>query len=124
MRILFVSIVSSRRPQDISSRLLQDVSSRRLQDMSSRRLQDMSSRRLQDVISVTIFRLPRRLQDVKLLRLRRLEDIFKTCLEDVFKTSSKPTNVCWGRSVNLDHNTKAYSEPLETFKGELFSGNR
>ena len=46
--------------------------SRRLEDMSSRRLQDMSSRRLEDVFSVTIFRLPRRLQDVledvKLLR--------------------------------------------------------
>ena len=39
------------------------MSSRRLQDMSSRRLQDMSSRRLQDVFSVTIFRLPRRLED-------------------------------------------------------------
>ena len=47
-------------------------SSRGLQDMFSRHLQDMSSRRLQDVFSVTIFRLPRRLQDiledVKLLR--------------------------------------------------------
>ena len=31
---------------------------------SSRHLQDMSSRRLQDVFSVTILRLPRRLQDV------------------------------------------------------------
>ena len=50
---------------------------RRLQDMSSRRLQDMSSRRLQDVFSVTIFRLPRRLQDV-------LRDVFKTFLR-VFK---------------------------------------
>ena len=29
--------------------------------MSSRRLQDMSPRRLQDVFSITIFRLPRRL---------------------------------------------------------------
>ena len=34
--ILFVSIVSSRRLQDMSSRHLQDMSSRRLQDMSSR----------------------------------------------------------------------------------------
>ena len=39
------------------------MSSRHLQDISSRRLQDMSSRRLQDVFSVTIFRLPRRLED-------------------------------------------------------------
>ena len=44
------------------------MSSRGLQDMSSRRLQDMSSRRLQDFFSVTIFRLPKRLQHVKLLR--------------------------------------------------------
>ena len=42
---------------------------------SSRRLQDMSSRRLQHVFSVTILRLP-----------RRLEDVLKTCLEDVLKT--------------------------------------
>ena len=82
--------------------------------MPSRRLQDMSSRRLQDVFSVTIFRLPRRLQDVfktfcemssrrfqdvledeKLLRWRRVEDVFKTCLEDVFKKSWRPTSVCW-----------------------------
>ena len=67
--------------------------------MSSRRLQDMSSRRLADVFSVTIFHLPRRLEDVlediKLLRCRRVEDVFKTCLEDVFKTSSRPLNVCW-----------------------------
>ena len=61
--ILLVSIKSLRG--------LQDMSSRHLQDMSSRRLQDMSSRRLQDVFSVTIFRLPRRLQDV-------LQDVFKT----------------------------------------------
>ena len=77
--ILFVSIVCLRRLQDMSSRHLQGMSSRRLQDMpsrclqdmSSRCLQDMSSRRLQDVFSVTIFRLPRRLQDV-------LQDVFKT----------------------------------------------
>ena len=58
----------------MSSRRLQDMFSRRLQDMSSRRLQDMSSRRLEDVFSVTIFRLPRRLQDV---------------LREVLKTSSR-----------------------------------
>ena len=47
------------------------VSSRRLQDMPSKHLEDKSSRRLQDVFSVTFFRLSRRLQDfledVKLL---------------------------------------------------------
>ena len=65
--ILFVSI---------SLRVLQDISSRHLQDMSSKGLQDISSRRLEDA-----------LEDVKLLRWRRVED--------VLKTSSKPTNVCW-----------------------------
>ena len=49
-----------------------------------------SWRRLQHVFSVTILRLPRRLEDVledeKLLRWRRLEDVLKTCLEDVLKT--------------------------------------
>ena len=54
---------------------------------SLRGLQDMSSRRLQDV-----------LEDVKLLRWRRVEDVFKTCFEDVLKTSSRPTNVCWEAS--------------------------
>ena len=38
--ILFVSIVSSRRLQDMSSRYFQDMSSRRRQDMSWRRLQN------------------------------------------------------------------------------------
>ena len=75
--------------------------------MSPRRLQDVFKTCLQDAFSVTIFRLPRRLEDVledvKLLRWRRVEDVFKTCLQDVFKTclqdvfkmSSRPTNVCW-----------------------------
>lgn len=39
--------------------------------MSSRRLQDVFGRRLQDLS-----------EDVKLLRLRRAEDVFKTCLQD------------------------------------------
>ena len=70
-------------------------------------LQDMSWRRFQHIFSVTIFHLPRRLEDVlqrrlenaledeKLLCLRRLqdflttflEDVLKRCLEDIFKTS-------------------------------------
>ena len=69
------------------SRRLQDMSSRRLQDMSSRHLQDMSSILLQDVFSVTIFRIPRRLQEVLedkiLLRWRCVEDVFKACLQDM-----------------------------------------
>ena len=49
--------------------------------MSSRHLQDMSSRRFQDVFIVTIFRLPRRLQnvfqDVFKMSSRRLQDVLK-----------------------------------------------
>ena len=49
-----------------------------------------SSRRLQHVFSVTSFRLSRRhkdvLEDKKLLRWRRLENVLKICLEDVLKT--------------------------------------
>ena len=85
----------------LSPRRFADIFKTCLQDRSSRRLQDMSSRRLQYVFSVTIFRLPRCLQDVfktscemssrrlqdvledeKLLRWRRIEDVFKICLED------------------------------------------
>ena len=61
------------------------MSWRRPQDMPLRRLQDMSSRRLEDVFSVTIFRLPKLqdvLEDVTLLRWRRVEDVLEACLED------------------------------------------
>ena len=79
--IFFVSIVSSRRLQDMSSRHLQDISSSR---HVFKMLQDMTSRCLQDV-----------LEDINLLSWRYVEYVFKTCLEDVFKTSSRPENVCW-----------------------------
>ena len=59
--------------------------------MPSRCLEDMSWRCLQHVFSATIFRLPRRLEDIledeKLLRWRRLQDVLKTCLEDILRTS-------------------------------------
>ena len=84
--------------QDISSRRLQNMSLRDLQDMSSRLPQDMSSRRLQDVFGVTIFRLPRRLHDVLKTSLQDVfkQGVFKTCwktkncyAEEVLKTSSR-----------------------------------
>ena len=81
---------------------------------SWRRLEDMSWRRLQNVFSVTIFRLPRHLEDILQIRLedflktswrhleRRTEDVledekllgwrclvFKTSLRHVFKTYSR-----------------------------------
>ena len=45
------------------------------------------------------------LEDEKLLRWGRAEDVFKTCLEDVFKTSWKPTNVCWEVQIKELENT-------------------
>ena len=66
-----------------SSRHVFKTSSRRLQrdnfsssKTSSRRLQDVFARHLQYV-----------LEDEKLLRWRHFEIVFKTCLQDVFKTN-------------------------------------
>ena len=67
-------------------------------------LQDVlktSSTYFVDVFNITIFRLPKCLQDAfktslqdeKFLRWRRFEDVFKTCLKDVFKASWRPTNL-------------------------------
>ena len=110
---------------------------------SWRRLQDMSWRLLQHVFSVTIFRLPRRLdyilnmswrkdvlkmswghlascledvlEDEKLLRWRYLHNILKACVEDVLKT-------CLEYMTNLRHIQNAlirtqyfqYSSDFET----------
>ena len=76
---------------------LQDMSWRRLQHFFSvttlrlpRRLQDVLRRRLEHVFKTFSRTLARRLQDIledeKLLRWIRPQDVFKTCLEDVLKT--------------------------------------
>ena len=79
-----------------------------------------SWRRLQNVLSVTIFRLPRRFEDVlqmrlkdvledeKLLRWSRLEDVLKTCLEDVLKTSWWQTKCLLG--ISLSNKSKSVSD--------------
>ena len=82
---------------------------------SSRRLQDMSWRRLQHVFSVTIFRLPRRLEDALKTSWRRFEDISQDvlknvfedekllrwrCLEDVFRMSFRETKGLLGISAS------------------------
>ena len=54
-------------------------------EMSSTHLFKTSSRRLQDVFYVK--------EDEKLLRRRRTEDVFKTCLEHVSKTSWRQARV-------------------------------
>ena len=53
-----------------------------------------SSRRLEDVFSITLFRLPRRLEDVFKTYLqyvfqKRLQGVFKMSSQDVFKTFSR-----------------------------------
>ena len=69
--------------------------------MSSRRLQDMSSRRLEDVFSVTIFRLPGRLDDVlrKILKTssRRLQEVFKTSSRRLGRRKIIAPKTCWRR---------------------------
>ena len=37
----------------------------------------------------------RRLGRRKIVTLKTCENVFKTCLENFFKTSSRPANVCW-----------------------------
>ena len=69
--------------QDVFKTCLQNVFKSCLQDVlktSSKRLQDVFARRIQDI-----------LEDEKLLRWRRFED--------VFETSARPTNVCWAISL-------------------------
>ena len=60
----------------------------------------MSSRHLQDVLSVTIFRL----QDV-------LRDVFKTSLQDVFKTSRKTKN-CYADDVLKTSSRRLEDQPV------------
>ena len=60
----------------------------------------MSWRRLEDVFSVTIFHLPRRLQDVF---KSCLQDLFQRRLQDVFKTSSKTSSRRICKTSSLRH---------------------
>ena len=94
---------SSRHVFKTSSRHIFKTSSRHVFNTSSRHIFNTSSRRPQrnnlSSSKTSSRRLARCLQDVledvKLLRWRRVEDVFKTCLEDVLKTSSRPINVYW-----------------------------
>ena len=125
--ILFVSIMSSKRLKGMSSRHVFKTSSRHDFKTSSGRLQrnnfsfyktnvfktscKMSWRRLQGDFKKFSRHLQDVLEDVKLLHWRRLQDILKTSLEDVFKTSSRPTNIYWSfiktlRSFNVHKITK------------------
>ena len=87
---------------------LQDVlktSSRHVLKMSSTRLQcnnftssKTSSRRLQHV-----------LEDEKLLRWRRLQDVFKTCLEDVLMTWRRLEDISWRRLQDVLEANKMFT---------------
>ena len=94
------------------------TSLRRLQvvfKMSSRCLktcpQDVFKKCLEDAFSVTLFPLPRHLEDV-LTSLRYLARCLQNFLKDekllrwrhvadIFKTFWRPTNLCWGVSSNI-----------------------
>ena len=62
--------------------------------MSSKRLQDMPSRHLEGALSVTIFFLPRRLEEVFKTSWKTknqyAEDVLKTSSRHVLKTSCRP----------------------------------
>ena len=61
------------------------------------------------------------LEDEKLLRWRRVEKVFKTCTEDVFKTSWRPTNVCWEICLKIHQKTPVL-EPFLSVKLKRDSG--
>ena len=61
---------------------------------SSRRLQDMSWRRLQYVFSVTIFRLPRRLEDIS-------QDALKTSWRRLGRREIVTLKTCWRRLEDM-----------------------
>ena len=78
-----------------SSRHVFKTSSRHVFKTSSRHVFKTSSRRLQRNNFSSSKTSSRRLENEKLFRWRRTEDVFKTCLEDILKTSWRPTNICW-----------------------------
>ena len=54
-----------------------------------------------------------------LLRWRRFEGVFKTCLKDVFKMSWRPSNVCWVQSKHKKlFLTSKNEEPITTLSEE------
>ena len=99
------------------------MSSRRLQDMSSGRLQGMCSRRLEDVFSVTIFPLPRSLEEVLREALKTSSRCFKASSKDVFKKSWKTKNCCAEDVLKTSsrHVLKTSSRRLED--QQMFAGS-
>ena len=89
---MFVSTMSSRRVFKTSPRHVFNAPSRHVFRKSSRCLQDAFARRLQIVFARRFQESSRRVEDEKMLHWERVEHIFNTCLEDVSKTSSRPTH--------------------------------
>ena len=91
-------------------------------------------RRLQHVFSVTVLRLPRRLEDVLKTTWKTkkcydedvlktcLEDVLKTCLEDVLKTSWKHVFKMFWRHI-LKTSWRHYGEKQNTYCGYLYLTN-
>ena len=95
-----------------SWRRLQDMSSRRRQDMSSRRFQrNIFARHLQDV-----------LEDVNLLRWRRVEDVFKTCLEGQQMFAGKWMSASWCDQLNEGVIKLTRRKPFFVAKSSLWEG--
>ena len=86
---------SWRRLSSLSSEDVLKTSSRCLDQDEYVRLSLTSSEDVKTNIFVLAIGLQDVLENVKLLRWRRVEDVFKTCLQGVFKTSWRLTNVCW-----------------------------
>ena len=91
-------------------------------------------RRLQHVFSVTVLRLPRRLEDVLKTTWKTkkcydedvlktcLGDVLKTCLEDVLKTSWKHVFKMFWRHI-LKTSWRHYGEKQNTYCGYLYLTN-
>ena len=94
---------SSRHVFKTSSRHVFETSSRHVFNTSSRHFFKTSWRRLQRNNFSSSKTSSRRLGRQKIVTLktcwRHAEDVFKTCLQDVFKACWRLTNVCWVTSL-------------------------
>ena len=95
-----------------------------------RRLEDMSTRRFQHVFRVTIFRLPRRLEEVlkKSWKTKNCyaEDVFKTSWRRVFKTSWRHIeDMSWRRFRDKEKVYRyLYLTNLNVYLTNLYFSNR
>ena len=85
----------------------------------------MSSRCLEDVFSITVFCLPRRLQDVFKTSWKMKncygQDVLRLSSRHVLKRSWKPTNVCWVNTFDSTCCKMAIEQKLSGFPPSPFS---